>query len=118
MADRTREQLRARLLEVAATRRATVKIGGDVWNVREMEAQTFQAYSVFAASGAKGKDDKRRQEESLALVLCDCVLDDAGEPFLSPEDGLAVARQARLVFPLINKIMELSGFSAGEKKDD
>jgi hypothetical protein len=114
-----RDRLREQLLAQAATRTAEVTIGGESYRVREVEAETFSAYAMLLATGGQdGKNAKQRREQAFQLILSECVIDDEGEPLLTPEEAGKVAGVARLAFPLVNKILDLSGFSAKAKKAD
>jgi len=98
-----------RLKAKAALRTKDVTIDGDVFRVQEVGAVSFAEY---------GKLARKDQLSATALLLAECVLDEEGKLALNREDALAIAHSARVTMPLIQAIMDVSGFGADEKEPD
>jgi hypothetical protein len=95
--------VRDRLLKAAAIRRRSVVIDGESFDVVEVGSQAFSEYGALVREGDR--------LAGVARLLQACVVDEAGLPALSEEDSALVAGNARVCMPLLNAIMELSGFS-------
>lgn len=98
------------LLALAAVREADVLLDGHKFKVREVSAADFALFGELGGAG-----DKARATAHLIAVG---VVDDEGNPLLNAEEALAVAKTARVAMPLVNKIMELSGFSGKEDEEE
>lgn len=98
-----------RLKAKAVVRTKEVRIDGDDFAVREVGAVEFGEY---------GKVAKTDQVKATALLLAACVLDEEGNASLSLDDALDIAKSARVTMPLVQAIMEVSGFGDDEKKPD
>ncbi len=99
--------LKEKLLASAKTQSKMVEIEGTGYIVREVSAGDFAEY------GALTKVDRNK---ATAFLVSRCVIDEDGAPLLSMEDAEQVVKSARLSIPIVNAIMELSGFS--EKEPD
>lgn len=99
--------LKEKLLASAKLRTILVDIDGDEYLVREVSAADFADY------GTQVKTDKAR---ATALLVSKCVIDDEGNPLLTTEEAMSVVQSARLSVPIVNAILEVSGF--GEKESD
>lgn len=99
------ERLRAK----AALRTKEVVIDGDSFLVREIGADAFARYGELA---------KTDRGAATAGMLMACVVDENGLPALTKDDAHEVVLSARVTMPLVQAIMELSGFGAEEKKAD
>jgi hypothetical protein len=99
-----------RLQQKASRRTAEVRLDEDTFIVVEVDVDDFAQY------GALAKQDRK---EATAFLLSCCVLEeDAFTRALSIEVAREVAKSTRVTIPLVNKIMELSGFGGDEKKAD
>ncbi len=98
-----------RLKAKAAVRTKEVRIDGDTFTVQEVGAVSFGEY---------GRMVKKDQVKATAFLLSECVLDEEGKAALSPEDAFEIAKSARITMPLVQAIMEVSGFGADEKELD
>lgn len=98
-----------RLRKQAEVRTCSVQIGDETYTVREVSSSTFKRY---------GETVKLDRILATSYLLEECVLDENGNPALSPEDAAFVATSPRVVVPLASAIMELSGLGADEKKSD
>lgn len=96
-----------RLKQKAAVRTQEVVLDGDTFVVREVGAVEFAEY---------GKLVKPNSLEATAFLLAACVVDESGQEALSIEEAREVARSARVTMPLVQAIMEVSGFGALEKE--
>ena len=96
-----------RLKAKAAVRTKEVRIDGETFVVQEVGAVSFGEY---------GKVVKKDQVQATALLLAECVLDEEGKLALSLEDATEIAKSARVTMPLVQAIMEVSGFGADEKE--
>jgi len=101
--------LKQRLLAAAAVRSKSVSIDGEDYTVREVSAELFSEY---------GEAAKVSKTNAAALLISECLVDETGEKMLSSEEATLVAKSARLCVPLLNAIMEVSGFGDTEKKPD
>lgn len=104
---------KASLLALAATRAGHVELDRVKYAVREVSAADFATFGELGRDN-QGKDDKLA---ATAFLLSVCVVDDEGAPLLSLEEATTVARTARVSVPLVNKIMELSGFGREEGEE-
>lgn len=93
---------KAKLLEASRQRSKPVVVDGVQVDVREVGAMEFAEY------GSLLKTDRLK---ATAQLISACVVDDDGNPLLSVEEALQIARSARVAMPLVAAIMELSGFS-------
>lgn len=110
---------KASLLALAATRAGYVELDRVKYAVREVSAADFATFGELGR-GNQGKDGAGRKDDKLAataFLLSVCVVDDEGTPLLSLEEAMTVARTARVSVPLVNKIMELSGFGREEEEE-
>ncbi len=98
-----------RLRAKAALRTKEVTIDGETFSVREVGAVPFGEYGVLV---------KTDRVAATALLLAECVVDETGALALSREEALEIAASARVTMPLIQAIMEVSGFGDEEKKAD
>lgn len=107
------------LLASAVVRTDTVQIGAEAYTVREISAGDF---ALFGELGTDKKDDKGvvvekgSKERATAHLIASCVVDETGAPLLTAEEALIVARTARVSMPLVNKVMELSGFGKEDEE--
>ena len=101
--------LSERLKAKAALRTKEVRIDGEAFVVREVGAVEFGEY---------GKAAKTDQVKATALLLASCVLDEEGNASLTSADAAEIAKSARVTMPLVQAIMEVSGFGADEKESD
>lgn len=101
------DAVKAKLLSAAETRSRVVDVDGEPVRVREVGAMEFAEY------GAELKKDRTR---ATAQLIAACVVDDEGNPVLSVDEAVKVAKSARVSMPLVTAIMELSGF--GDDEDD
>jgi hypothetical protein len=99
--------LKEKLLASAKQQSKMVEVDGTEYLVREVSAGDFAEY------GAMTKTDRNK---ATALLVSRCVLDEDGAPLLTSEEAEEVVKSARLSIPIVNAIMELSGFS--EKESD
>ncbi len=114
----TAGSLKAHLLAEAAIREDFVVVSGQkVW-IREVDPVSFSEYGDLL---------KKDRIMATAGLLAACVIDDKeGERlFDNAEEALPLARSSRTSLPLIQKIMELSGFGEddvdeglSQKEDD
>ena len=100
-------QLSARLLAAAAVRTASVAIDGESYTVREVGAASFAEYGKLLKADPRGAS---------AVLLAECVIDEDGKPVLTLDEAREVANSLRVTMPLVQAIMELSGFA--EKEPD
>lgn len=99
-----------RLKQKASIRTKEVVVDGETFVVREVGAIAFAEY---------GKLVKNDPRAATATLLAECVLDEEGNPALSAEDSMEIAKSARVTMPLVSAIMDVSGFGGdGEKKAD
>lgn len=110
------------LLKLAKTRTDTVTINGDDESpsvevlVREVGAAEFAEYGELLKE-AKAKT--RPKEDATAFLLSICIVEqtDAGlAQVYTASECLEIARSARVSMPIMNCIMELSGFTEDDKK--
>lgn len=98
------------LLEVAQVREDVVDVGGTKIYVKEVGALEFADY---------GKMLKTDRVKATAALIAGCVLDGpGGAPAMTAEEAEPIARSARVSMPIVQKIMELSGFGDDEKESD
>lgn len=97
--------LKEKLLASAKLQTKVVEIDGSSYVVREVSAAGFGDY------GAQLKKDR---EKATAMLVSQCLIGEDGELLLTPEEAVAVVRSARLAMPIVNAIMEVSGFSEKE----
>lgn len=97
--------LKEKLLASAQLRTKVVEVDGSKIVVREVSAAAFAAY------GAGLKTDK---EKATAGLVSACVFDEEGNQVLTPEEALDLVKSSRVAMPIVNAIMEVSGF----KEDD
>lgn len=95
-----------KLLIAAAVRTKDVAIDGATYTVRELGAAEFAEY------GRLGQVDRA---EATAHLLAACVLDN-GAPMLTLEEARTVARSARVAIPLMQAVMQMSGYGPDEKE--
>jgi len=88
-------------------RTKSVMVGDNSFVVQEASAVSFSEYGRIV------KQDKVR---ATAILLTECVLDEDGLPALTMDSALIIARSARVTMPLVQAIMELSGFGSSEKE--
>jgi len=101
--------VKEQLLAVAALREDSVDVGGVKFQVREVGAMEFAAY------GQMLKTDRLK---ATATLIAACVLDGpGGSAALTVDDAVSIARSARVSMPIVNKIMELSGFGDDAEKE-
>lgn len=93
--------MRERLLAAAATRTSPVVIDGETFYVREVSAGKFSQYGELL---------KKDRATAVHFLLQECVVDEAGQPFLSAEDAAVVADSARVGLKLLAEVMRLSGY--------
>lgn len=87
--------MRDRLLALTVRRITDITIEGEAFRVREPTAGDVQDFIA------------RRQEEpraAMATLMAACMVDEAGEPFLSQEDALAIADVPRLATPIVDAL--------------
>lgn len=98
------------LLGIAVVREDVVDVSGKKFYVREVGALEFAEY---------GRLQKEDRVKATATLIAACVLDGpGGNPALSVEDALVIAKSARVSMPIIQKVMTLSGFGDDEKESD
>lgn len=97
---------KSRLLSLATVREGSVTLEGETIFVREIGPLEFAEY---------GRILKEDRTKATAQLLAFCVIDGLDGPplFESVDDALPIAKSARVSMPIINKVMQLSGF-----KDD
>lgn len=101
--------LKERLLELAKLRTKTVVVGDVSLTVREVGALEFAEY---------GKLQKTDRLKATASLISACVVDEDGNPALTPEEAGTLARSARVSMPIVGAVMELSGFGGeGDEKE-
>lgn len=91
------------LLDVAKLRTKQLTLGDVTITVREVGALEFSEYGI-ALRDATGKN------RAVAVLLAACVVDDEGKPLHTADEMMVVAASARTSLPIINAIMELSGY--------
>jgi hypothetical protein len=100
--------VRSRLLAAAALRTQSVRIGDEEFLVREVGADKFSEY---------GKLLEKDRHQAVAYLLADCVVGEDGNPALSIDDALEVARSARVGLPLLQGILSLAGYGEAPEKE-
>lgn len=111
--------MKKELLALAQVRYDTVTIEGKDFRVREVGTVEFAEYGVLAGDQ---KDDngavikKGNRTEATAYLIESCLVDDEGNPLLTKEEAAAVAKSARVAMPIVNKVMELSGFNKEDEE--
>jgi hypothetical protein len=98
-----------RLRAKAAVRTKAVDIDGDSFTVREVGAVSFGEYGRVVKTDPVG---------ATALLLAECVIEDDGSPALDETAAREVAASARVTMPLVQAIMQVSGFGDDEKEPD
>lgn len=98
-----------RLKAKAIRRTAEVQLDGETFTVIEVDADSFAEYGTIL---------KKDRKEATAFLLSRCVLDEEGNPAVPIEDAREISKSTRVTVPLMNRIMELSGFGDDEKKAD
>jgi len=103
--------LKQQLLALAQLRTRVVKIDSVELTVREVGALEFAEY---------GKLQKADRLKATASLIAACVVDGDGNPALSLDDALSLAKSARVSMPIVGAVMELSGFGGenDEKEPD
>lgn len=109
------------LLKLSKTRTAVVTISGDDESpsvevlVREVGASEFAEYGELIKE-AKAKKVSREGATAFLLSICIVEQTDAGlVPVYTSGECLDIARSARVSMPIMNRIMELSGFAEDDK---
>lgn len=98
-----------RLRAKAAVRTKAVLIDGESFTVREVGAVSFGEYGKIVKDDPVG---------ATALLLAECIVEDDGTPALDESAAREVASSARVTMPLVQAIMEVSGFGEDEKEPD
>jgi hypothetical protein len=101
--------LKDKLLAASKLRSKVVAIDGIEYVVREVGAGGFADYGALL---------KKDREKATAQLLSECLIDEDGSKLLTPEEAVSVVRSARVSMPLVNAIMEVSGFGDDEKESD
>lgn len=101
--------LKDKLLAASKLRSKVVEIDGVEYTVQEVGADSFADY------GAVLKKDRKK---ATAQLLSECLVDENGEKLLTVDEAVQVVRSARVSMPLVNAIMEVSGFGEDEKEPD
>lgn len=101
--DSTGIAVKAKLLSIAAVREDFVELEGERLYVREIGALEFAEY---------GRMLKADRVKATALLISSCVIDGPnGAPlFENADEAMPIAKSARASMPIINKVMQLSGF--------
>lgn len=92
--------MRERLLALTVRRITDITIEGEVFRVREPTAGDVQAFSAAREADPRG---------AMAGLMVACMVDEAGEPFLSAEDALAIADVPRLAGPIVEALTDAIG---------
>lgn len=102
--------LKARLVELAKFRTKVVEIEDLKVVVREVNSVDFAKY---------GKLHSEDPTRAIAHILKACVFHEDGQTpvFDDEESAMAVAESARASSPIVNTIMNLSGYGSEEKKE-
>lgn len=106
------------LLSAAKVRTGTIKLEGQLLTIREVGTEEF---AKFGTTSNDKRDDKGnviskgdRIKGSAGLIAA-CVVDaETGLPLFTEEEALPLASVARMATPIVNKIMEVSGFGEEE----
>jgi hypothetical protein len=96
-----------RLRAKAALRTKAVLVDGESFTVREVGAVSFGEYGKLVKNDPIG---------ATSLLLAECVLGEDGKPALDVAAAREIAASARVTMPLIQAIMEASGFGDDEKE--
>lgn len=99
--------LKSKFLDAAALRIGKVTIDDVEYTLREVDAASFSDYAD------KQKTD---QTEANALLIHQSLLDENGELMLTLEEARVAAKSGRMVRPIIQKALELSGLAEPENK--
>ncbi len=87
--------------------------------VREASTTEFSRFSELSSDQEDDKGvviQKGSKQAANASLLAACVVDVEGNSILSEAEALEIAKSARVAMPLIQKIMELSGFKGDAEK--
>lgn len=111
--------MKSQLLALAAVRFDTVDLEGLKVRVREIGTTEFAHYGELAGDKKNEKGEvvtKGDKLKATAYLIEACVVDDDGAAVLSAEEALQLSKSARVSMPIVNKVMELSGFGEDEEK--
>lgn len=101
--------LKDKLLAASKLRSKVVEIEGQKYAVREVGAGGFADYGALL---------KKDRDKATAKLLSECLVDDDGSALLTVDEALQVVKSSRVTMPLVNAIMEVSGFGDDEKESD
>jgi hypothetical protein len=103
------------LIEAEEQRRTVTLASGQKVIVRELTMSEFAAYGD--AMGGKGDDAKRT--DALARLFATAIIREDGSPRFTVAEAFKIARSARVAAPIVQGIMDASGFGTGDagKKD-
>lgn len=111
--------MKEQLLKLAAIRYGTVTIEGTEVRVREATADEFSRYAALSNDEKDDKDvvtRKGNKNAANATLIAGCIVDEAGASVYNEAEAAVLAASARVSMPVINKIMELSGFKGDAEK--
>lgn len=111
--------MKTALMALAVVRYDTINIEGEPVRVQEIGTLEFAQYGALASDrlNAKGEVlEKGSKLKATAFLISSCVVDDEGALLLSEEEALTLAKSARVAMPIVNRVMELSGFKEAEEK--
>lgn len=100
--------IKAGLLKAAELRSKMVIVESEEVHVREVGALAFAEY---------GKELKTDRLKATASIIASCVIDEDGGQLLTAEEAMTIASSARVSMPIVNAIMELSGFGDDAEKE-
>lgn len=110
---------KSNLLALAAVRRKEIKIEGEPVLIREVGTIEFARYGEINRGKTDDKGNVLVQADkvraSAHLISC-CVIDSEGKPLFTEEEAMPIAANARTAMPIINAVMELSGFGEDDEK--
>jgi hypothetical protein len=98
--------LKARLLALAALRSKTVTLDDGLTIVVQEPSQL-----AFAEYGQAFRADR---DKATAGLMAACVVGEDGQPLLTAEEALTLARSARVSRVIVAAVMELAGFREGD----
>jgi hypothetical protein len=96
--------MRERLLALTIRRITDITIEGEVFRVREPTAGDVQDFIALREKAPRA---------AMAGLMAACMVDESDQPFLSPEDALAIADVPRLATPIVDA---LTAAMSGQKK--
>lgn len=101
--------LKNKLLAASTLRSTVVEIDGEKYTIQEVGAGGFADYGALL---------KKDRNKATAQLISECLVDEDGAKLLTVEEATQVVKSARVSMPLVNAIMEVSGFGDDEKESD